>query len=101
MEEKDPGALADNLEGEANELEAQSERLGGKVQNVRQDWQQKRADPSVPGAIPPESDQADEHQAEGSPGPEAPPAGSGPAAAETAPEGATGPPKDQLDDDDE
>jgi hypothetical protein len=70
MSERDPGELADSLEQEADELEQHSDRLGDEVQDARQDWQQKRSDPSVPGANPPESD--DSAQAEQSPDREAP-----------------------------
>jgi hypothetical protein len=99
MSETDPGGLHEKLEGEADRLEEQSQRLGGDVQDARQDWEQKRSDPGVPGAVPP--DQDEEEQDEGqkeSPDPQAPPPSEGPSAAETAQEGATGPPKDQLED---
>jgi hypothetical protein len=98
--ETDPGGLHEQLEGEANKLEEQSERLGDEVQDARQDWQQKRADPSVPGAIPPPDQDGDGEQEE-SPAPQAPPPEEGPSSAETAPEGATGPPKDQIEEDDD
>ncbi len=95
----DPGQLADHLEGEADKLQDQSKRLAGDVEGVRQDWEQKRSDESVPGAPPPEG--SDDEEAQESPGPEAPPEGAEPSQAETASEGATGPPKDQVDDKDE
>ena len=101
MSETDPGGLHEQLEGEADKLQKQSDRLGGEVQDTRQDWEQKRSDPGVPGAVPPpDEDQGDEGQHE-SPAPEAEPPEEGSSAAETAPEGATGPPKDQSEDDDE
>jgi hypothetical protein len=105
MGETDPGQLHDELEGEADKLQQHSERLGSDVQDARQDWEQKRSDPSVPGAVPPsdegEGEDGDEHGdgQDESPAPQAPPAEEGPSAAETAPEGAAGPPKDQLQDD--
>ena len=57
-EQEDPGGLADELEQQARKLERRSEDLGEDVQDVRQDWERKRADQGVPGANPPEQDQA-------------------------------------------
>ncbi len=51
-DDKDPGELADKLEHEADKLESRSEELGDEVDRVRQDWQRKRADEGVPGAVP-------------------------------------------------
>jgi hypothetical protein len=50
--DEDPGELADKLEHEIDELERRSQELGGEVEQVRQDWQRKRADEGVPGAVP-------------------------------------------------
>ena len=57
MTETDPGKLADHLEREADELEQHSEELEQQTEDASQDWQRKRADPSVPGA-PPGGDQS-------------------------------------------
>jgi len=42
-------------EREADELEARSERLGEEIADVREDWERKKADDSVPGAQNPET----------------------------------------------
>jgi hypothetical protein len=52
MPDEDPNKLADQLEDEADKLAAEGDRLEGRAQEVRQDWQRKRADPGVPGANP-------------------------------------------------
>jgi hypothetical protein len=58
MSERDPDQLADQLDEEADKLERRSEELGSKVQDVRDDWERKRADPGVPGAVPRPKDEA-------------------------------------------
>jgi hypothetical protein len=95
MSDSDPDKLADQLEHEAAELQKQSEKLHGDVAEVREDWERKRHDPDMPGALEP-MDPSDDAQGEHSPAPQAPPEEEGPAAAETPPEGAVGPPKEQL-----
>jgi hypothetical protein len=52
-EQDDPGALADEMEQEADRLEDRSKELGEQVDDVRKDWEQKRSDQGVPGANPP------------------------------------------------
>ena len=52
-EQEDPGALADEMEEEADRLEGRSKELGEDVDAVRKDWQRKRSDQGVPGANPP------------------------------------------------
>jgi hypothetical protein len=64
-EHEDPGALADEMEQEADRLEDRSNELGEKVDDVRNDWERKRSDDGVPGANPPEGDSADESVASG------------------------------------
>ena len=59
MAEKDPDALADELEQKADDMQRQSEELERETEDVAQDWKRKRADESVPGAPPP-TDQEDE-----------------------------------------
>jgi hypothetical protein len=51
--ESDPDRLSEQLEQEADALQRRSEELHEKVEDVRQDWERKRADPGVPGAPPP------------------------------------------------
>ena len=43
---------ADRMEEEADKLEQHSDQLGERIENVRDDWEQKEQDPSVPGARP-------------------------------------------------
>jgi hypothetical protein len=50
--EEDPQRLADELERQSDELGQRSEALEERVREVRSDWDRKRADPSVPGAMP-------------------------------------------------
>jgi hypothetical protein len=97
MSDSDPGKLADELEHEAANLQKQSEKLHGDVAEVREDWERKRRDQNVPGALEPTED--DDGEREGhSPAPQAPPETESPGDAQTPPEGAVGPPKDQLED---
>jgi hypothetical protein len=56
-EQEDPGALADEMEQEADRLEDRSKELGEEVDDVCKDWERKRADQGVPGANPPTSDE--------------------------------------------
>jgi len=53
MDERDPQELAGELEQEGEKLESHSSELEDRVKEARQDWQRKRADESVPGALPP------------------------------------------------
>ena len=54
MEATDPEKLADELEGEADDMQQRSESLQHEVSETRQSWERKRADGGVPGANPPE-----------------------------------------------
>ena len=50
---------AEELEAELEDMEAQSERLGGEIDETRKDWERRQRDSSVPGATgepEPESD---------------------------------------------
>jgi hypothetical protein len=53
MAEHDPGKLANHLEGEADDLEQRSRKLGEETDEAAKEWQRKRSDPGVPGAPPP------------------------------------------------
>lgn len=64
-EREDPGALADEMEEQADRLQDRSKDLGEEVGEVRKDWERKRSDQSVPGANPPESHPQDESVASG------------------------------------
>jgi hypothetical protein len=50
-EDEGPDALAEKMEGEAQRLEERSHDLGQDIQETRQDWERKQADPGVPGAV--------------------------------------------------
>ena len=50
--------LADDLEHQADRLEADSERVEHEIDDTRKDWERKRRDPDVPGAPPPEDDES-------------------------------------------
>jgi chaperonin cofactor prefoldin len=43
---------AERLEREADRLEEHSEELGERIEDVRNDWESKESDASVPGAQP-------------------------------------------------
>jgi hypothetical protein len=59
MAETDPGKLADHLEREADDLEQQRDKLAQRTEDAAQEWQRKRSDPNVPGAKPPDEEEAD------------------------------------------
>ena len=46
---------ADRLAREVDRMEQRSDELGAEIEQARSDWQRRRADDKVPGAIPPES----------------------------------------------
>jgi hypothetical protein len=97
MTERDPSELAAQRQGEADEMQQRLDRLTEQVQETREDWERKRADDDVPGAAPLPLE--DEDGRPSSPAPQSPPEQEGPADAEAASEGATGPPADTLDED--
>jgi hypothetical protein len=68
MSGTDPEKLAEQLQTEARNLQAQSHRLGEEVSQAREDWERKRADPGVPGA-PPAQRSAQDPSESGSPAP--------------------------------
>ena len=43
---------ADRMEEDADKLEQHSDRLGERIEDVRDDWERKEQDVSVPGARP-------------------------------------------------
>jgi hypothetical protein len=45
---------AEHVEREVDEMERRSEQLGEEISDVREDWERKKADDSVPGAQDPE-----------------------------------------------
>ncbi len=58
-EHQDHKELADEMEREGDQMEQRSAELGDEIKEVRDDWQRKRADESVPGAPPPGADESD------------------------------------------
>lgn len=50
MSDEDPGELADELGQRAGEMERRSGKLSREIDDVGDEWERKRADPSVPGA---------------------------------------------------
>jgi hypothetical protein len=60
------GKLADELEDRADTLASENKRLGERIADVRDDWNRKRADAAVPGAIP-DWDDPDEDEDEDDP----------------------------------
>jgi hypothetical protein len=50
-------------EREVDKLEEGVEKLGDQIDETRQDWERKRADRQVPGAIPPDDDEAEKGDA--------------------------------------
>jgi hypothetical protein len=57
MSEQDHERLADQLEREAKDLQKHSDEIAQRAADVRQDWERKRADQSVPGAPPEDGDE--------------------------------------------
>jgi hypothetical protein len=55
-ERSDHEKLADELERERADMEHQSERLGGEIDEARDTWRRRQNDPGVPGAEPREED---------------------------------------------
>ena len=68
------GELADELEDRVDTLADHSRSLGEEITDVRKDWERKRADAGVPGAIPdcddPDEDADDEDEDGGAGGSE-------------------------------
>jgi len=54
--------LADQMEQEGDQMEQRSAELGDEISDVRDDWQRKRADEAVPGALPPEGEGSEESE---------------------------------------
>ena len=47
---QDHDAKADELEREIDDLQEHSDKLGDKIEGAGEDWEQRKADDSVPGA---------------------------------------------------
>ena len=57
---QDHDAKADELEREIDELQEQSDKLGGRIEGAGEDWEHRKADDSVPGATGEPRERADE-----------------------------------------
>ncbi len=55
MTENDP--RADELERELDEMQERTDDLEQEIGDTRADWERKKADPGVPGAVPDEDDE--------------------------------------------
>jgi hypothetical protein len=42
---------SDELEGQAEQLEQQRDKVGGRIEEAKRDWDAKKSDSSVPGAV--------------------------------------------------
>jgi hypothetical protein len=47
---------ADELEAEAEHLKERTDKLEAEIGDVREDWERKKSDPSIPGAPPGDGD---------------------------------------------
>lgn len=56
-EEGDAKKLADRFEKEADDLERRGQQVEEHIETTRQEWQRKRGDSSVPGAVPEDPEQ--------------------------------------------
>ena len=65
---QDHDAKADELEREVDELQEHSDKLGDKIEGAGEDWEQRKADDSVPGATGEPREGADEDDDEGGAG---------------------------------
>jgi hypothetical protein len=48
------------MQHDVDEMEEHSERLEDEIKEARDDWEQKKRDPSVPGAAPDDGSESDE-----------------------------------------
>jgi len=67
MAESDHEEIADRLEDESDALERHVRELEGEIEQTRDEWERKRADPSVPGAPTPEEGRQEEPSDEQAP----------------------------------
>lgn len=62
---EDHDQIAQQLDEQAKELEQESERLAGKIDRTREEWEARRRDPGVPGAnAPADNEEPDEDEDE-------------------------------------
>ena len=60
MENEEHEQLADEFDRRADEMEHENAKLSEEIDAVRKDWEAKRADGSVPGAVPRDDDLSSE-----------------------------------------
>ncbi len=60
MSEHEHEQIHERAEREAEDLERRNEELGEHVDQVRQDWESKKGDEQVPGAVAGEEEDSDE-----------------------------------------
>jgi len=65
-EDEGAGEAADAMESDLEQMEERSEQVQEDVEDVRHDWERKQQDSDVPGAEPPEEDEAGEVAGDGS-----------------------------------
>jgi hypothetical protein len=68
---EDHEQLADELESDSDRMEERSDELGDEISDARDEWQRKRGDASVPGAVP-TTEESDREQPGDEVNPEAP-----------------------------
>ena len=72
-EQADYEGKAEQLERQADELEQPAEEVEGQVKGTRQDWESKKSDSQVPGAMEnPRAEDSPEAPVPGVPAPDAP-----------------------------
>jgi hypothetical protein len=55
-DDKPHDQIADDAEGEADDLEARGEEVSEHIEETKKEWESNRQDDAVPGANPPELD---------------------------------------------
>jgi hypothetical protein len=53
---------AEDLEQELDKMQERTDRLEGEIDEARDDWERKKADPAVPGAQPDDQDHGDDEE---------------------------------------
>ena len=56
---QDHEAKADELERELDQMQEQSDKLGGEIEDAGEDWERRKADERVPSAVDEDEDEAE------------------------------------------
>ena len=56
---QDYEAKADELERELDQMQEQSDKLGGEIEDAGEDWERRKADERVPSAVDEDEDEAE------------------------------------------